>query len=114
MASISPRPEGIAEAGGVCISDDAQGQIRGKIDLGFEDIGPRALNIAEPMRAWRMQMSASAAVAARQSRQPTPPGFWRFPTNPRSLPFQNMSGDPEREYFADGMVEDIITALGRL
>src|SRR4051794_32078446 len=58
--NIAARLEGIADPGGVCISDDAQRQIRGKIDTAFEDIGPQNLkNIAEPMRAWRLRMNAN-------------------------------------------------------
>ena len=114
--NIAARLEGIAEPGGVCISDDAQRQIRGKVDIAFDDMGPQALkNIAEPMRAWRMQIgNASASAHAKNvvagSSQPL-----ALPDKPSIavLPFQNMSGDPEQEYFADGMVEDIITALSR-
>jgi adenylate cyclase len=114
--NIAARLEGIAEPGGVCISDDAQRQIRGKVDIGFDDMGPQSLkNIAEPMRAWRMQIDNASAplapgAAAAASGQPL-----ALPDKPSIavLPFQNMSGDPEQEYFADGMVEDIITALSR-
>jgi TolB-like protein/class 3 adenylate cyclase len=113
--NIAARLEGIAEAGGVCISDDAHRQIRGKVDVAYDDMGPQALkNIAEPMRAWRIQVAGSSTSA-------TPPAPARpaevlaLPDKPSIavLPFQNMSGDPEQEYFADGMVEDIITALSR-
>jgi len=111
--NIAARLEGIAEPGGVCISDDAQRQIRGKVDIAFEDMGPQSLkNIAEPMRAWRLRMNASVAVAAPEasveSTQALP-----LPDKPSIavLPFENMSGDPEQEYFVDGMVEEIITAL---
>jgi TolB-like protein/class 3 adenylate cyclase len=114
--NIAARLEGIAEPGGVCISDDAQRQIRGKVDIGFDDMGLQTLkNIAEPIRAWRMQIdkapaSAAPTAVAAGSGQPI-----ALPDKPSIavLPFQNMSGDPEQEYFADGMVEDIITALSR-
>jgi TolB-like protein/class 3 adenylate cyclase len=114
--NIAARLEGIAEPGGICISDDAQRQIRGKVDIVFEDMGLQTLkNIAEPMRAWRMRIDASSSPAA-----PTKPPAGAaqplaLPDKPSIavLPFQNMSGDPEQEYFADGMVEDIITALSR-
>jgi TolB-like protein/class 3 adenylate cyclase/Tfp pilus assembly protein PilF len=114
--NIAARLEGIAEPGGVCISDDAQRQVRGKVDIGFEDMGPRTLkNIAEPMRAWRMQVNGglSSTMPARASIGTAQP--LALPDKPSIavLPFQNMSGDPEQEYFADGMVEDIITALSR-
>jgi adenylate cyclase len=115
--NIAARLEGIAEPGGVCISDDAQRQIRGKVDIGFDDMGPQTLkNIAEPMRAWRMQIdpnlsSTATAKPLTEAAQPL-----ALPDKPSIavLPFQNMSGDPEQEYFADGMVEDIITALSRI
>jgi adenylate cyclase len=114
--NIAARLEGIAEPGGVCISDDAQRQIRGKVDIAFDDMGSQTLkNIAEPMRAWRMRIGeVSARAIARQSSAVSGPPL-TLPDKPSIavLPFQNMSGDPEQEYFADGMVEDIITALSR-
>jgi adenylate cyclase len=109
--NVAARLEGIAEAGGVCISDDAQRQIRGKVDMAFEDIGSQTLkNIAEPMRAWRVRLGGQIASKV----QPQVPVL-ALPDKPSIavLPFQNLSGDPEQEYFADGMVEDIITALSR-
>ncbi len=116
--NIAARLEGIAEPGGVCMSDDAYRQVRGKVDIAFEDMGPQNLkNITEPMRAWRLKMSASAS-AATSTKPPvkfTQTQALALPDKPSIavLPFQNMSGDPEQEYFADGMVEDIITALSR-
>jgi TolB-like protein/class 3 adenylate cyclase/Tfp pilus assembly protein PilF len=114
--NIAARLEGIAEPGGVCISDDAQRQIRGKVDIAFDDMGPQTLkNIAEPMRAWRLRTDQALASTA----QPKPPAEaapgLALPEKPSIavLPFQNMSGDAEQEYFADGMAEDIITALSR-
>jgi adenylate cyclase len=114
--NIAARLEGIAEPGGVCISDDAQRQIRGKVGFGFDDMGPQNLkNIAEPMRAWRVRLEGGAVSAAvpKPSNEPAPP--LALPEKPSIavLPFQNISGDSEQEYFADGMVEDIITALSR-
>jgi adenylate cyclase len=114
--NIAARLEGIAEPGGVCISDDAQRQIRGKVDITFEDIGSQNLkNITEPMRAWRLRIDAKSTALPPpkptiETAQPLP-----LPDKPSIavLPFENMSGDPEQEYFADGMVEDIITALSR-
>jgi adenylate cyclase len=114
--NIAARLEGIAEPGGVCISDDMHRQIRGKVDIGFDDLGSQALkNITEPMRAWRMQIDASTSstVTAKPATWPAQP--LALPDKPSIavLPFENMSGDPEQEYFADGMVEDITTALSR-
>src|SRR6476660_6373661 len=114
--NIAVRLEGIAEPGGVCISDDAQRQIRGKVDTAFEDMGPQNLkNIVEPMRAWRLRMNASGSVAAPIDPPVESTQALALPDKPSIavLPFQNMSGDPEQEYFADGMVEEIITALSR-
>lgn len=112
--NIAARLEGIAEAGGVCISDDAYRQIRGKLDVAWDDLGLQTLkNIAEPMRAWRVHLGQSAVKAKAVS----PAGqSLALPDKPSIavLPFQNMSCDPEQEYFADGMVEDIITALSRV
>ena len=113
--NIAARLEGIAEPGGVCISDDAYRQIRGKVDFAFDDLGPQTLkNIAEPMRAWRVQLGGQTLQAQPGSPASQAPAL-ALPDKPSIavLPFQNMCGDPEQEYFADGMVEDIITALSR-
>jgi TolB-like protein/class 3 adenylate cyclase len=109
--NIAVRLEGIAEPGGISISDDARRQIRGKVDITFEDLGSQSLkNIAEPMRVWRVQNGR--AVPAVPNRLPVGDAL-PLPDKPSIavLPFTNMSGDPEQDYFADGMVEEIITAL---
>jgi adenylate cyclase len=111
------RLEGLAEPGGVCISDDAYRQIRGRVEISCDDLGrPRLKNIAEPIRVWRMRLDGSAAPASPAS-EPTPPAMpaLELPDKPSIavLPFQNMSTDPEQEYFADGLVDDIIIALSR-
>jgi adenylate cyclase len=114
--NIAARLEGIAEPGGVCISDDAQRQIRGKVGIALEDLGLQTLkNIAEPMRAWRMQIAAGSVPEIPENVSAGSSLPLVLPDKPSIavLPFQNMSGDPEQEYFADGMVEDIITALSR-
>jgi adenylate cyclase len=113
--NIAARLEGIAEPGGVCISDDAHRQIRGKVDVAFDDMGSQSLkNIADPMRAWRVRIAYEAASTVQSGSSPVEQAL-ALPDKPSIavLPFQNMSGDPEQEYFADGMVEDIITALSR-
>ena len=115
--NIAARLEGIAEPGGVCISDDAYRQIRGKVDVFFDDMGLQNLkNIVEPMRAWRIRLDLHPASDA--AAKPSIKTFrtLALPNKPSIavLPFQNMSGDPEQEYFVDGMVEDIITALSRI
>jgi TolB-like protein/class 3 adenylate cyclase/Tfp pilus assembly protein PilF len=112
--NIAARLEGIAEPGGVCISDDTYRQIRGKVEIGWDDLGPQNLkNIAEPMRAWRVQLSGQGVAKIKPVSPASEAPALALPDKPSIavLPFQNMSGDPEQEYFADGIVEDIITAL---
>ncbi len=105
--NIAARLEGIAEPGGVYISDDTLRQIRGKIDVLCDDLGERELkNIARPVRVYRVRLQAGKSQTDLSPMLPDKPSIV-------VLPFQNMSGDPEQEYFADGMVEDIITALSR-
>ncbi|WGD56896.1 adenylate/guanylate cyclase domain-containing protein [Bradyrhizobium sp. CB1650] len=113
--NIAARLEGVAKPGGVCISDDAQRQVRGKLEVVFDDIGEQTLkNIVEPMRAWRVRGVPDRGIAAPKDRVQTDP-ILTLPDKPSIavLPFQNMSRDAEQEYFADGIVEDIITALSR-
>jgi len=108
--NVSARLEGLAEPGGICVSARVQEDAAGKLDLAFEDMGAQALkNIARPVRVYRI--SAGPVPASAQTRPKL-----AFPEKPSLavLPFQNMSGDPEQEYFADGMVEEITTALSRL
>src|SRR5262245_569390 len=107
--NIAARLEVLAEPGGICVSDDAFHQVRGKIDVLFVEMGPQSLkNIDQPVHAWRWSPSGPSVAPA------TPPSL-ALPDKPSIavLPFENMSGDPEQEYFADGVVEDIITALSR-
>ena len=105
--NVAARLEGIADPGGLCLSDDAMRQVRGRIEAVFEDLGPQSLkNIALPVRAWRWSAGTPAHDRSDGLTLPDKPSI-------AVLPFQNMSGDPEQEYFADGMVEDIITALSR-
>jgi adenylate cyclase len=109
--NIAARLEGIAAPGGLCISDVAFGYVRKAVPLTFTDLGPQTLkNIDEPVRAYALSTtsSAPAGLAHAQSRPvPDKPSI-------AVLPFSNMSGDPDQEYFADGIVEDIITALSRV
>jgi adenylate cyclase len=114
--NIAARLEGLAEPGGICISDDTYRQVRGKVEIVCDDLGLQTLkNIVEPMRAWRAQLGGQSAAKAPQvsSASQTPALTLSDKTSIAVLPFQNMSGDPEQEYFADGIVEDIITALSR-
>jgi adenylate cyclase len=105
--NIAARLEGIAQPGGICISDDAYRQVRGKLDANFQDAGEQELkNIARPVRVYHLRPGGGATETPALA----------LPDKPSIavLPFQNMSGDPEQEYFADGMVEDIITGLSRI
>jgi len=111
--NIAVRLEGIAEPGGICISDDAHRQVRGKVESTLEDMGSQSLkNIAEPMRAWRARTGKSSSVTKLPTETAQP---LALPDKPSIavLPFQNMSGDPDQDYFADGMVDEITTALSR-
>jgi adenylate cyclase len=112
--NIAARLEGIAVPGGVCISDDAHRQIRGKIDIGFDDIGEQTLkNIAEPMRAWRLRLAGEDASAIRPGSTPIRVQELALPDKPSIvvLPFDNMSAEPGQDYLADGIVEAITAAL---
>ena len=105
--NIAARLEGIAQPGGICISDDAYRQVRGKLDANFQDAGEQELkNIARPVRVYKLSAGG----------QLTEPAMLTLPDKPSIavLPFQNLSGDPEQDYFADGMVDDIITGLSRI
>ncbi|GIQ79003.1 adenylate/guanylate cyclase domain-containing protein [Bradyrhizobium sp. RD5-C2] len=114
--NIAARLENIADPGGICLSDDAYRQIRGKVDAAFEDIGQQNLkNIAEPVRVWRMKIGAKASTAHLATS--TEPHHVRPLSRKPSiavLPFQNMSGDIEQEYFADGIAEDVLTTLSKI
>ena len=108
--NIAARVEGIAEPGGICISNTAYEQVRDKLKDNFVDLGEQALkNIARPVRVYRLDPTAKDMSEASQ---PIPAPADR--PSIAVLPFQNMSGDPEQEYFCDGLVEDIITTLSKL
>ena len=105
--NVATRLEAMAEPGGICVSDDVYRQVRDKLDFGFEDVGEHQLkNIARPVRIFRVRSDATSLV-------PRPCLALSEKPSIAVLPFQNMSGDPEQEYFADGIVEDITTALSR-
>ena len=120
-SDLAARLEGLAEPGGICISKAARDQVRDKLAIAFEDMGEQNLkNIARPVRAFRLSVKDISALpdedASRYATRDTAgAGPLTLPDRPSIavLPFQNMSGDPEQEYFADGVVEDIITALSR-
>jgi adenylate cyclase len=111
--NIAARLEALAEPGGICISAAAHEQVRDKLDFSFEDMGEQQVkNIARPVRTHRIVVGStsepiSSAAASTEPSLPDKPSI-------AVLPFQNLSGDPEQEYFADGVVEDIVTALSRV
>ncbi len=111
--NIAVRLEGIAEPAGICISDDVHRQVRGKIDITFEDMGSQSLkNIAEPMRVWCVPIGWPQGPKRLLVDDAEPLALPERPSI-AVLPFQNMSGDPDQDYFADGMVDEITTALSR-
>jgi adenylate cyclase len=108
--NIAARLEGIAQPGGVSISEDAWRQVQGKVTADFVDAGEHNLkNIPRPVRVYRLEFEDARAAQPAASPPPSPeqPSI-------AVLPFQNMSGDPEQEHFCDGLVEDIITTLSKL
>ena len=104
---IAARLEGIADPGGICVSGRVQEDVRGKLDLALDDIGEQQLkNIERPVRVYRIRLENKATRSRPVLALPDRPSI-------AVLPFQNMSGDSEQDYFADGVVEEIITALSR-
>src|SRR5260370_1995161 len=109
--NIAVRLEGVAEPGGILISEKVYSEVEGKLEIGFEDRSEQQLkNISKPVRAYAVRAGAHRAPTDRLSWLPP------LPNKPSIavLPFENMSGDPEQEDFAHGMVEEIITALSPL
>jgi adenylate cyclase len=105
--NIAARLEALAEPGGICISRVVHDQVRDKLNVAFEDLGEQQVkNIARPVHVWCLRLGAKQAPSA-SAPLPDKPSI-------AVLPFANMSGDPEQEYFVDGMVEEIITALSRI
>ena len=105
--NVAARLEALAEPGGICVSRVVRDQVRDKLDFAFEDQGAQQVkNIARAVHIYRVAMVENARAKAPLS----------LPDKPSIavLPFANMSGDPEQEYFADGMVEEIITALSQI
>jgi adenylate cyclase len=108
--TIAVRLEGITDPGGILISEKVYREVEGKLDVGFEDRGEQQLkNISKPVRAYAVCVGAHSAPINKLG------VALSLPDKPSIavLPFQNLSSDPEQEFFADGMVEEIITALSR-
>src|SRR5262249_10898990 len=108
--NVAARLESAADPGGILISGKVHSEVEGKLDVNFEDRGEQQLkNISKPVRAYAVCEGAHRSPTERLGAAPP------LPDRPSiaMLAFQNMSGDPEQEYFADGMVEEIITALSR-
>src|SRR5947208_9118510 len=111
--NVAARLEALAEPGGICVSRVVRDQVRDKLDFAFEDLGEQQVkNIARPVRTHRVRLDSAidepsaAAAATTRSAQP-------LPQKPSIavLPFANLSGDAEQEYFSEGITEDIITNL---
>jgi adenylate cyclase len=113
--NVASRVEQLAEVGGICVTAAVQGQVDGRVDVAFEDLGDKLLkNITRPVRVYRIAMPTGEA-------RPTAPGTVEATAAKMAvvkptvavLPFANMSGDPEQEFFVDGLTEDILTELSR-
>src|ERR1700756_1976203 len=105
--NVAARLEALAEPGGICVSRVVRDQVRDKLDFSFEDLGEQQVkNIARPVRVYRIPLAETARIKA-----PLP-----LPDKPSLavLPFQNMTGDTDQDYFVDGVVEEITTAISRL
>ena len=108
--NVAARLEGLAEPGGICVSARVQEDAAGRLDLAFEDLGEQQLkNITRPVRVFRVRRDRVAEATH------TPAPSLALPDKPSVavLPFTNMSGDQEQEFFSDGIAEDIVTALSR-
>jgi adenylate cyclase len=113
--NVAARLETLAEPGGICVSARVQEDAAGKLDLTFEDLGEQSLkNIARPVRVYRVGRTTTEITPTSSSVEIAP--SLALPDKPSIavLPFQNMSGDSGQEYFVDGMIEEITTAISRL
>nr|WP_210335079.1 adenylate/guanylate cyclase domain-containing protein [Mesorhizobium mediterraneum] len=115
--NIASRLEGVAAPGAICLSEDAYRQVKARLDLSVSDLGNTQLkNIAEPIRVYSLRVGTTEAKATATSQPVTSRPTTELPPklSIAVLPFANMSGDAEQEYFADGISEDIITSLSKL
>ncbi|MFO1088503.1 MAG: adenylate/guanylate cyclase domain-containing protein [Hyphomicrobiales bacterium] len=114
--NVAARLEGVAEPGSICLSEDAYRQVRSRLDVAIHDLGEARLkNISEPVRVYSLRVGSQGAPVVKVAPS-QPPQQPKLPEKASIavLPFQNLSGDADQEYFADGMVEDIITGLARI
>ena len=110
--NVAARLESISESGGICISDVVHQQVSGRVEATFADLGEQNLkNIARPVRVYRLDLGPNPRSA---SKAPSPTPVLPDKPSIAVLAFNNMSGDPEQEYFSDGISEDIITDLSKL
>jgi TolB-like protein len=108
--NVAARLEGLADPGGICVSRTVFSHVKGKVDLGFEDLGEQEVkNIPEPVRVYRWTDAAADPMPGTEGALPLPDK-----ASIAVLPFDNMSGDPAQDTFADGMTDDLITDLSKI
>jgi TolB-like protein len=115
--NVAARLEGLAEPGGICVSRMVRDNVRDKLDLAFEDLGEQSVkNIARPVRVytWRPEDTAVVSTTSTSSARSSPPPAAAPRLSIVVLPFANLSNDPEQQYFADGITEDVTTDLSRI